>query len=235
MEFGEWTPSQIAQVVDLRPPRALLELIAYYEGSRRDVLEQVIGQAYTLGAQSAVVEYRYLDPDYRSEHSSFYSTTFRRYPSVAHRLHFFSEPPSERLEDAELPTNFKGFNYLGFTVLRPLPGARVGRTMIKPDEELAKHVTCQAVDRVNVFGERHEVRAAPFMAQDAQLGVCAHMTLWVANYFHHLAYGHPRHLAAEIADAVPADAGVGRKAPSSGLTVWQIGAGSTALGRPPLV
>ena len=127
MRFAEWTPESVAQVIDLRPPGVLLDLIAYYEGSRRAVLEEVIGQTYTLGAQSAVVEYRYLDPDYRSEHSRFYSTTFRRYPSVAHRLHFFAEPPSDRLDDAELPATFKDLTYLGFTVLRPLPAARVPR------------------------------------------------------------------------------------------------------------
>ena len=105
MNFREWTPRRPAQVVDLRPAGAFIELSRYYAGSRPTVVDEVIGQAYTLRAQMAIIEYRYLYPDYRSEHSRFYSRTFRRYPSVAHRIHFFLEPPSPELDDpAELRT-----------------------------------------------------------------------------------------------------------------------------------
>jgi hypothetical protein len=235
MEFSEWTPPEIAHVVDVSGPGVLPHLISYYEGTRRTVVEEVMGLAYDLGAHTAIVEYRYLDPDFRSEHSRFYSRTFRRYPSVTHRVHFFAESPDKRLGNAELPETFEGIPYLGYTVLRPLPGARVGRTMLPPQRELSPYVMCQAVDRVNVFGETMTVRGTPFMSQDAQLGVCAHMTLWVASYYHYLAYGHTRYLPSDIAEAVPADIGMGRQSPSNGLNVWQIGAGSTALGRPALV
>jgi hypothetical protein len=80
-----------------------------------------------------------------------------------------------------------------------------------------------------------KVKASPFMAQDAQLGVCAHMTLWTTAYFHHLAYDHKRVLPVDVADAVPSGLGVSRPTPSTGLTVAQIGAGSLALGLPALV
>jgi hypothetical protein len=236
VNFQDWTPPEPAQIIDLRPDGAVLQLSRYYGGSQPAVVFEVFGQAYSLGAQMAVIEFRYLDPDYRSEHSRFYSTTFRRYPSVAHRVHFFKEPPlDEMLDDEDAPFDFADLTYLGFTVLRPLPGARVGRTMLSPHEDLAKHVMCQAFDTVNVFGHPMRVRAAPFMAQDAQLGVCAHMTLWTSAYFHHIAYGHNRYLSADISAAVPANLGIGRPAPSTGLTVGQIAAGSTQLGRPALV
>ena len=102
----------------------------YYEGTRPSVVHEVFGQAYSLGAQMAVIEYRYLDPDYRSEHSRFYSTTFRRYPSVAHRVHFFAAPPPDAWQDADQWLDFEQLSpsYLGFVVLRPLAGARVVQT-----------------------------------------------------------------------------------------------------------
>lgn len=239
MNFAEWTPSSAepARVIDLRAEGALLGLTQYYEGTRPAVLHEVLGQAYSLGAQTAVIEYRYLDPDYRSEHSRFYSTTFRRYPSVAHRLHFFSEPPPATLGDPQQALDFTALapSYLGFVVLRPVAGARVGRVALAPPSGLANELTCSTSERVNVFGVPMAVRSAPFMAQDSQLGVCAHMTLWVVSQHHHLAYGRERRTAGDIAELIPNDLGLGRPAPSSGLTVDQLAAGCRALGLPALV
>ena len=237
MKFSEWTPAEPARIVDLRPDGALLRLTRYYEGTRPDVVHEVFGQAYSLGAQTAVIEHRYVDPDYRSEHSRFYSITFRRYPSVAHRVHFFSKPPPAEWKDAARSLDFETLaeDYLGFVVLRPLAGARIGRVALTPPTELAHDVTCLTRDRVNVFGQPMSVRAAPFMAQDAQLGVCAHMALWVVAQHHHLAFGRDRRTSGDIADRIPSDLGLGRPAPSSGLTVDQLAAGCRSLGLPALV
>jgi hypothetical protein len=237
VKFSEWTPSDPARIVDLRPAGALLTLTRYYEGTRPAVVHEVFGQAYSLGAQTAVIEYRYFDPDYRSEHSRFYSTTFRRYPSVAHRVHFFSKPPPDEWKDPEHSLDFGALeaSYLGFAVLRPLAGARVGRVALAASSSLVPDLTCATTEHVNVFGVRMSVSAAPFMAQDAQLGVCAHMTLWVVAHHHHLAFGRERRTAGNIAELIPSDLGLGRPAPSSGLTVDQLAAGCRALGLPPLV
>ena len=239
MSFVAWTPnvSEPARIVDLRPDFELISLARYYEGSRPNVVHEVFGQAYSLGAQTAAIEYRYLDPDYRSEHSRFYSTTFRRYPSVAHRIHFFSDPPPPDWKSDKQTLDFTSMapSYLGFVVLRPLPGARIGRVTLQPPRELVRDVMCLVNEEVNVFGVRMTVRGAPFMAQDAQLGVCAHMTLWTAAQHHHLAYGKERRTAGEVAEMIPTDLGLGRPAPSSGLTVSQLAAGCRALGIPALV
>lgn len=237
MEFSEWTPGDPARIVDLRPAGALLQLIRYYEGTRPGVVHEVLGQAYALGAQMAVIEYRYIDPDYRSEHSRFYSTTFRRYPSVAHRLHFFNVPPPDAWRDPDRGFDFAPLadSYQGFVVLRPLAGARVGRVALAPPADYAQDVTSLTREKVNVFGVRMSVRTAPFMAQDAQLGVCAHMALWVVAHHHHLAFGRERRTSGDIADRIPSDLGLGRPAPSSGLTVDQLAAGCRSLGLPALV
>jgi hypothetical protein len=237
VRFSDWTPPDPAQIIDLRPTGALLHLARYYEGTRPEVVLEAFGQAYSLGAQTAVVEFRYLDPDYRGEHSRFYSTTFRRYPSVAHRVHFFRSPIPDDWRDPDKALDFEPMvdDYLGFIVLRPLPGARVGRVALAPPRDLDHDVTCMTTEEVNVFGVPMRVRAAPFMAQDAQLGVCAHMALWVVARHHHLAYGRPRRTVADIADFIPTDLGLGRPAPSTGLTVSQLAAGCRALGLPALV
>lgn len=233
MNLQAWSPDHPADAVDLLRPGALTSLLDTYGGARPDVLANVLGHAYALGAQSAVLEYRYVDPDYRNEHSRFYSTTFRRYPAVAHRLHFFAEQIPATLLSAEEFARFNDLGYLGYTVLRPLPGAPVGRTMLAVPQNMAPHVTCIADDKVNLLGEPLRVMAAPFVSQDAQMSVCAHATLWMIAYYHHLAFGGPRLLPGDIAGAVPDD--IGRGTPSMGLTLYQISVTASRLGYPALV
>lgn len=223
-----------AQVVDLRAEGALDYLLDQYSSTNKNVISTILAQAYSAGAQTAVIEFRYIDADYRDEHSAFYSTTFRRYPSVAHRIHFFREAASEQL-DAKTPLKFASLGYLGYMVARPVPGAPVGRVMMLPPENLEAAVTCQAEEPVNLFGEALTIRGTPFMAQDAQLLRCAHAALWVVARHHHLAWGTPRLLPRAIVDAVPMEAGAGRTLPSPGLTVTQMSAAASRLGLPPLV
>lgn len=223
-----------AEVVDLRAAGALDYIADLYAPSNRDVISTILAQAYSAGAQTAVIEYRYIDADYRDEHSAFYSTTFRRYPSVAHRIHFFKEAASDQLDDAD-PLKFADLGYLGYFVARPVPGAPVGRVMMSPPEGVADAVTCAATETVHLFGERLEVRGTPFMAQDAQLLRCAHAALWVVARHHHLAWGTSRLLPRAIVEAVPIEAGAGRSLPSPGLTVTQMSAAASRLGLPPLV
>jgi hypothetical protein len=64
----------------------------YTAGGVNAPLLRVIEIAMLHGVQSVLVETRYIDADWRSEHARFYSTTYTRYPSVAHRAHFFTKP-----------------------------------------------------------------------------------------------------------------------------------------------
>jgi hypothetical protein len=224
-----------ARVVDLRQPDSLNYLLNHYGERRQDVLAEVLGQAYAAGAQTAVVEFRYIDADYRDEHSRFYSTTFRRYPSVVHRIHFFAQALTDQVADPDEPLEFSGLDYLGYIVMRPVPGAPVGRVMLTRPAELRKSITCWGTDKVNLFGEYLKVDGTPFLAQDAQLMRCAHAALWVVARHHYLRWGAPKLLPRDIVDAVPSESAAGRAVPSPGLTVSQMSAAASKLGLPPLV
>lgn len=226
---------QPSTVVDLRLSGSLAYLSGLYGGSIPHVLNEVLAQAFALGAQTAVIEYRYLDADYRDEHSRFYSTTFRRYPSVAHRIHFFRDAAGAELDDRDKPVEFAQLGYLGYAIMRPVPGAPVGRVMLTPPDDLIDSITCLAEETVTLLGEALTVRGTPFLAQDAQLARCAHAALWVVSRHHHLSWGTPRHLPTAIVDAAPADSGIGRQLPSPGLMITQLSAAASGLGLPPVV
>lgn len=224
-----------ARVVDLRQPDSLNYLLNYYGERRQDVLASVLGQAYAAGAQTAIVEFRYIDADYRDEHTRFYSTTFRRYPSVVHRIHFVAQALTDQAAEPDVPLEFSGVDYLGYIVMRPVPGAPVGRVMLTRPAELRESITCWGTDRVCLFGEYLTVDGTPFLAQDAQLMRCAHAALWVVARHHHLRWNAPKLLPRDIVDAVPMETAAGRAVPSPGLTVTQMSAAASKLGLPPLV
>ena len=149
MTYFTWSLSRVATgILDLRPGfRPLLE--KYGESSQ--VLQSVLGYAWRLGAETAIVEYRYIDQDYRSEHQAFYSGTFRRYPSVAERLLFFRGRPPDRLKDRWQPADFSDLDFVGYAVMRPLNNCPVGRAVLPPEERLSPYVSCKAVDEVHLF------------------------------------------------------------------------------------
>lgn len=234
MNLQEWSADgNVARVVNLSDERALPWLLETYGGARPSVLQAVLSHAYALGARCCVIEYRYLDPDWRNEHRAFYASTFRRYPSVAHRLHFFQEPPIAELRALDRPASFDGLTYLGYCVLRPVAAAPVGRTFLRP--RVPQELTCSTTDTVNLFGVDLSVQGAPFIAQDAQLSRCAQTAAWVTAYLHYREFGGPRVLPAQIAAAVERHLEHGRPLPSPGLTIGQIADAARAIGLPPLV
>lgn len=231
--FEWWTRPYPAAVFDLYSRVEFADLFTTYQGTRHDILGAVIDQAMQAGARSAVAEYRYLDADYRNEHSRFYSTTFRRYPSVAHRIHFFSEDVPSSALDADRPTAFDNYGYVGYSVMRPVSAGPIGRTVLRPPEALFNHVSCKATDHVNLFGTELSVVGAPFMTQESQLGVCIHVTAWVCAYAHHLEFGAQRFLPGDIASFAPHE--VGRLVPAPGMSVGQLSAILEAAALPAVV
>ncbi len=231
MDYFSWSADESpAGVLNIAPGIGALEL----KYGPNKALSAVLGYAQTrLEAKTAIVEYRYLDADYRSEHRQFYTTTFRRYPGVAERIHFFREPLS--FDDVAHPASVSGLTYLGYSVMRPVPGAPVGRTVLATSSDLTDYVSCVANDSTHLFGSEFTVRGAPFMAQDARLGVCAHATIWVTAYYHHLAFRTPRFVVGSIADVVPPETGLGRPLPATGLTRDQLTEAFRRIGLPPLL
>lgn len=218
--FIQWTPDDAPAVIVDTTSKAGWDRIRseYAPFGPVAPLERLIEVAQSHGVVSVLVERRYIDADYRSEHSRFYSTTFRRFPSVCHRLHFFtSEVPGDLTGLGELQSS-----YVGYSVMRPFETAPVGRTMIAPPPDMSGAVVCLATDRVHVFGCDLTVDAVPFISQDAQYLVCAHASEWMVLYHAHLLHGLPRRLPSDIHDAAVGGNVVNRQLPSMGLSLGQM-------------
>lgn len=61
MNLQDWSYGHPADAIDLTRPGALNSLLDRYGGSRPDVLTSVLAHPYASGAQSAVLEYRYIE------------------------------------------------------------------------------------------------------------------------------------------------------------------------------
>jgi hypothetical protein len=199
---------------------------------RSSALDGVLCLAKDHKPTSALLEEDYVDADYRNEYYSFYASTFRNLSERCRRLHFFRKignGPQER--------------YLGFCVLRPIRSRPVGRTFIVPPRELRPYVSCLTSTVARPYGEKLRVSGFPFMEQDAQLGVCAHTSVWMAALYHHLSNHTPRRFISDVAAAANSRLEYWRPTPSDGLSDEQVGAAlqeiklpaiSYAVAKPPL-
>ncbi len=164
-------------------------------GDNQRLVHSIIRHLITIGAKSYLTETRYIDRDYSADYRRFYAQTFRTYGRHCKRVHFFSEDVntilsrptwSERVEALQKTSNR---SYLGFCVVRPLPGAGIGRTALKhagpTGPKLESVITCRANVRANLLGAELDVSSACFMQQDSRVGACAQVAIWIgARHMH---------------------------------------------------
>lgn len=203
----------------------------YTAGTQSPPLLRIIEIAVAHGVQSILVETRYIDADWRSEHARFYSTTYKRYPSIAHRAHFFTQPLPGDLSDLSGLVDA----YKGYTVFRPIPTQPVGRTMIEPPPELKDAMRCETTESVDVLGWRMVVKGMPFVSQDAQYMRCAHADIWMVLRHAFLRRQLGQRLSSDIHDATMGGVIAGREVPSEGLSSYQMMAGLSTLGLSPAI
>ena len=127
-----------------------------------------------------LVEYDYVDKDYRSTYYNFYSKKGRRYRDDCVRIHFFDdcvglddermdlictdEPGGDRLKD----------HYFGYIVLRPTIVATLGRSFLSPRIRIgARGRVIQSQQNVHLLGYTLSLSGFPSMAQHADIAVCA--------------------------------------------------------------
>jgi hypothetical protein len=204
-------------------------------------LEYVEGYVRDLGCRSLVVEDHYIDRDHMEDHSVFYSKSLQPYPNACRRVHFFSCQPTvlrcelKRLRSTVTPEHFRTESakfsnqfYLGFSVIKPLPGCPVGRTILRcfaaeTDNGYLRNFACACDCRAHLLGVPLSVRGLAFQQQDLGVSACATTALWSAL--------HKARELEEGASATPAQITLrasqfalpfGRSMPSEGLSLDQM-------------
>jgi hypothetical protein len=203
-----------------------------------------------LACRTIIVESHYIDRDYIDDVALFYSRSLRGYPNYCRRMHFFT---------AELDANrWRGFvsdanrgrgreaveslnsSYLGYSVVRPLPGCPIGRTVLRTfsaraTEGHARVFSATRAYAAHLCGFELTVRGLAFQQQDQGVSACATTALWCA--IHQVAPMEGLKIAtpAEITQAasryfMPG----GRALPSEGLTIEQLCEATRAAGLAPL-
>lgn len=208
-----------------------------------------------LGCKSILIEWHYIDRDHMEDHGVFYARAAHPYKNHCTRIHFFrvdrddlklkiEEILSElvkcgdgrdkvRIKEKELATE----SYLGFTVVKPLLGTPVGRTVLVPfpsDPPTRRSFPCTRKYSVHLLGIELQVRGLAFQQQDVGVSACATTALWSSL---NNMQGHEPVSAATPAQitglASRFSLPFGRSMPSEGLSIDQMCQAITALGLAP--
>src|SRR5947208_2132694 len=106
-------------------------------GAGHRVVQSIIRHLITINVRSYLVETRYIDRDYSSDYRRFYAQTFRTYERHCKRVHFFADDIAVILSNPDWSERRRALQetskraYCGFCVVRPLPGAPIGRTILR--------------------------------------------------------------------------------------------------------
>lgn len=148
------------------------------------------------------IESPYIDRDYIEDHSAFYSKNLYPYPNSCRRVHFFKGDVgiiAQVLNDAIKVGEASGISayreackqlssdyYLGFSVIKPLNGTPVGRTVMKcfPSTPASgnyhRRFTCTRDYVTHFHGCELTVNGLAFQQQDIGVSACATTALWSA-------------------------------------------------------
>lgn len=185
---------------------------------------KMLRESASAEVAGVLVEYPYVDKDYRSTYYNFYSKKARYYNRQSVRLHFFSQGVSLGEGLKLIPSDNEELSdlYLGFTVLRPTWSFTIGRSALSPKflKNFVGHVML-AQHKVHVLGKKITVAGFPWMQQHTDIAVCAHVACWsVLRYYSERFSGHREYLIHDVT-CMASQYDQGGLLPSRGLYVGQ--------------
>jgi len=204
-----------------------------------------------IACRSVLVERYYIDRDHMEDHSVFYSRSLHAYENWCQRVHFFSEEPD--FVESELArllqvgrarfesecSNFSKKYYCGFSVIKPLSGSPVGRTVLLPygptkSDSSLRDFPCVRPYKAHVLGVELTVHGLGFQQQDLGVSACATTAIWSSlqqfRAFEDIGTAMPAQITKLASQhALP----FGRSMPSEGLSVDQMCMAIEGLGMAP--
>lgn len=153
-----------------------------------------------LAVKFIVPEWNYVSRDYLSDYNSYYSTCFEGYPKTCTRLHFFSYRSDdieafsadihtvviEGTKKSPVHQEFWDKHYLGYMVIKPIPGNFIGFTLLKHFNYNSTCLTFKPTRdywgtkkyKVHIFGNEVEIDSLAFQEQDTSVSACATIAIW---------------------------------------------------------
>jgi len=186
-----------------------------------------------LECKKIVIENPYVDGDYLDDYSAYYVKCFKNYERKCKRVHFFSEEFSDdelkgfliNNDTNKLNKDILQQGYLGFTVIRPLPDAIIGRTALKtyPSDGGRRNFPCTREYDVGFLGAELKIRSLAFQEQDTVLAACATTALWSALHKTTDLFGSKLLTPSKITASASRHFLFGNRAfPSHGLNMFQL-------------
>jgi hypothetical protein len=233
-------------IFEICPANELRERLRNSAHAIEPAIQRLIDVLESAGCKGIVIEKQYVDLDFKAGYGRFYYVHHRNTNRWCERIHFFAT--EVRDEDLYLMTQETKNGYMGYTVVRPLPTHKAGRTVLNesiigamfPQLHVSetRYLTCSAMHTVNLAGNKIEFRGAPWMQQDKLIAACASTAIWTTNW--HMCHLYPndfrRFTTTQITDfAVRFSMATGRGMPSDGLQVEQMVSALHAMGYEPFL
>ena len=189
-------------------------------------LQKMVGKAYlsdhafslldrslSKSISQFLVEYPYVDKDFRSTFYSDFSKRHQRIERNSFRVHLFG----------------KNEEYFGFVTLRNTPPFNIGRSYINPSAASVNsgHFLTTAF-KCHILGRPMTIDAFPWMQQDANISRCAQVSIWaIARYYSEKYPYYAEHTIQQIFNLASSYT---RKIPSKGLTIENISSIFSSIG-----
>ena len=194
MQWYTYATGEFERALHLSPPP-----LCQSDYTQLRYIERYAGE---VGCECFAIESPYIDRDYMEDHSAFYSKNLFPYPNHCRRMHFFAAP-TEIIKERQRQIIEIGLNqgheayidacrdfstqyYLGFSIIKPLVGTPVGKTVLKcfplesQDNSYRRKFSCTKRYVSHFCGCKMIVDGLAFQQQDVGVSACATTALWSA-------------------------------------------------------
>ena len=182
-----------------------IELDKKYNSRYTKIWIDEIKNKIGLKCSQLLLEFPYYDSEYLSSFYSYYSKKFAVYEKDSCRIHL-------------LHNNL----YYGFISIRPTTHyLNLGKSYISPSLFGSSQYIMLSKFCANLLGSEYEVWAFPWMHQETDVSICAHIATWnILKYFGNEHKNFRDVTLGEIVNNTPENGN--RKIPSKGLNLQQI-------------
>ncbi|MHA1647256.1 MAG: hypothetical protein ACTSVL_06765 [Promethearchaeota archaeon] len=211
----------------------------FYKGNKKYIqIHYLFDYLDTLECKFIVIENYYTDKYYLNDYLHFYGSCHKEYPRICKRIHFFNK----KFDINHLFSLTEDYNsiqtelqdiYLGFSVIRPIDGKSIGRTLLKVYEETnciedngnqcdKRNIIAINEYTANLCGFDLCIKSLPFQQQDKVVHACATTAIWTVLEKTNRDFSFYTPTPYEIRSAAQSFHSLYRPFPSSGLTIREI-------------